>query len=1077
MSGGRRVARAFFRRLRAVAPWAGLLAQVCLVPAAGAAYYDHTPYASVWIDPASHTRIVWTGASGGPAPACTGGSSAVDDDISEALPLGFSFNFGGVGYTSVRVMSNGRLQFNNTYCYYGTQTNSPRTYTLPYANSNLARTLRIYGADLDPTVGGAAAYVSYTQLGSAPNRQFVVTWKDVRDYNSGSSRFNLQVILLENGDFIYQFGNIVNSTGGKAQSGWELSTGDYATLSFNNIEDLKNSAVRFFRANTLADWAMEGDFTDSSGHGYNGTGANGASTSFANDPAYASGGQSSCQYAQLDSASGGEKRYIQLSALPAATFNSSFSVTAWLRSTNVAASGQRIFVNDDNGDGWALSLGDGGSGKIRLFNRNQAFSGVTGGGSTSGVIFDAPAVVANNRWYFVAATVDRYLNKATLYLYDSTGALLANTSANFNASAWCPTNKCTGAIALGGETLASAEGRSANFHFKGNLDEVRLWQGVLPQSYVVSALSRTRPCAATGSTAPAALNAVDVGANAVSGQIGTKTAGAAFSLDVYALNAARTAQDSAATGAVLLDLLANNATGVARDANNCPTSGTALGVGTVTLTAGKVTAAIGAVSNSWRDVRLRMRYPATGAASVTACSADNFAVKPAYLAVIASHADWQTAGTAATLANTGASGGAIHKAGRPFSVRVTGYNAGNAVTSNYDGSPTASSACVLPASACVAGSFNAGTFSASAGTAASSTASYSEAGAIAATFSDTAYASVDSDDTAASCAGFHVCASALSIGRFVPDHFDISVNAPTFAPACGTFSYLGQPFGFGTGLGASPVWTVTARNTAGATTLNYTGSLFKIAAGTLSGQAWSAASGTLAAVGTLPAVGVSDLGNGVGSLVFSVGDPAGGGGLAFTRTVLAAPFDASLTLVASVADSEGVIHAGNPWQHSGIGFDDANAATTNDAQMRFGRLRLSNAVGSELLVLAVPLTAQYWNGQGFVANTADNCTALTAPSLTFYPASADNRLASGETSASFNATLAAGSGNLRLSAPGGGNFGYLDLVIGAPDWLQYNRDGVDQGGDADLFDDNPRARAAFGKRKGADKVIIRREIY
>ncbi|MDP2787781.1 MAG: LamG-like jellyroll fold domain-containing protein [Pseudomonadota bacterium] len=695
--------------------------------------------------------------------------------------------------------------------------------------------------------------------------------------------------------------------------------------------------------------------------------------------------------------------------------------------------------------------------------RSNMGAGVIGFNTGNGDVYGVTAAGLANGWHHVAAVFNNGdVTKSTLYLdgvqksltsYAGQNARSATTSAGIGAGA----------------------GWGGDYKWSGKLDNLKIYKGTISSAQIAADMVETVSCAGAPS-GPAALNAVDVGANAVSGQIATKTAGAAFSLDIYALNAARTAQDSAATGDVLLDLLANNATGVARDANNCPTSGTTLSVGTVTLAAGKVTAAMGAVANSWRDVRVRMRYPATGAATVTACSADNFAVKPATLSAIASHADWQTAGST-LLANTGASGGAIHKAGRPFSVRVTGYNASNAITSNYDGSPTASSACVLPASGCVAGAFNAGAFSASAGTAASSTASYSEAGAIAATFSDTGYASVDSDDTAASCAGFHVCASAIDIGRFVPDHFDISANTPTFTPACGTFSYLGQPFGFGTGLGASPVWTVIARNYAGATTLNYTGSLFKLAAGTVSGQAWSAASGTLAVVGSLPAVSVSDLGSGQGSLVFSVGDPAGGGGLAFARTALAAPFDASLTLAASVADSEGVIHAGNPWQHSGIGFDDANAATATDAQFRFGRLRLSHAVGSELLPLPVPLTAQYWNGQGFVANTADNCTALTTPSLTFYTASADNHLASGETTASFNATLAAGNGNLRLSAPGGGNFGYLDLVIGAPNWLKYNWDGVDQGGDVDLFDDNPRARVAFGKRKGADKVIIRREIY
>jgi hypothetical protein len=102
---------------------------------------------------------------------------------------------------------------------------------------------------------------------------------------------------------------------------------------------------------------------------------------------------------------------------------------------------------------------------------------------------------------------------------------------------------------------------------------------------------------------------------------------------------------------------------------------------------------------------------------------------------------------------------------------------------------------------------------------------------------------------------------------------------------------------------------------------------------------------------------------------------------------------------------------------------------------------------------------------------------LTAPTQTYYTQNTNNQLASGETSATFNAPLAAGIGGLILSAPGNGNYGFLDITFSAPAWLQYNWDGIDQGTDGNLFDDNPRARATFGKRKGTDKVIIRREIY
>lgn len=86
-------------------------------------------------------RCCWTGAAGGLAPECTGGYAAIDDDITQELPIGFNFTFGATTYSQLRIMSNGRLQFSNPYCYYGTQTvGPPPTYTVPYPNGNLNNT-------------------------------------------------------------------------------------------------------------------------------------------------------------------------------------------------------------------------------------------------------------------------------------------------------------------------------------------------------------------------------------------------------------------------------------------------------------------------------------------------------------------------------------------------------------------------------------------------------------------------------------------------------------------------------------------------------------------------------------------------------------------------------------------------------------------------------------------------------------------------------------------------------------------------------------------------------------------------
>lgn len=592
--------------------------------------------------------------------------------------------------------------------------------------------------------------------------------------------------------------------------------------------------------------------------------------------------------------------------------------------------------------------------------------------------------------------------------------------------------------------------------------------------------NKTKGCSNSGcapvTITPGNFNAVDVGGNAVSGVIRTKIAGQGFSLDIVALNPAGNAILPSYAGSVSLSLV--NAAG----GGACASLPAVQSLGSYTFTGagggkdnGRKT-----ISLSYADAapNLRVRIVDTGA-GLTACSSDAFAIRPNSLAGLSSAAspvnatdtDWENAGTARSLNNGSATGGIVHKAGRPFTVRARAWSASGAATPGYSGLPTLGLVgCQLPTSGCVSGTLSAGGFANGAGLVSSDTASYSEVGTVSAELKDSSFAAVDAAD-GSTLAERTVTSAPFSVGRFIPDHFELSTNTPAFAPGCGGFTYLGQPFGFGTGLGIAPVWTATARNFASATTQNYTGPLFKLSAAGVTGQSWSAGTGSVAPVAGLPPPTVTDLGGGQARIAFDVGNPASGGGLAFQRTAITAPFNATLTFSASVADSEGVTHAGSPHAHAGIGF------TGGGNELRFGRLRLSNAYGSELLALPVPLEAQFWNGQGFVTNTPDNCTALPVPTLTFFTQTADNQLASGETTPSHGSPLVAGKANLRLSAPGTGNHGYLDLTVSAPAWLQYNRDGVDQGNDGKLFDDDPRARAAFGKRKSSGKVIFRRELY
>ncbi len=214
-----------------------LLALVALLlpRLAWAATYSATPEPYNWLSTSGHSPAKWGG-------GCSGAFASVDDDITAELPLGFTFTFGGMNYTTARIMSNGRLQFGNTYCGNGTAVTSPRSYPLDLPNANLVRTLRIYGADFDPALGGS---ITYKSIGSAPNRQFVVSWTNIQEWGVSGSKFNLQIILNENGDFVYQFGAATNTSGGKAQIGWQLSTTDYAVHAYSTIAGLANTALRW----------------------------------------------------------------------------------------------------------------------------------------------------------------------------------------------------------------------------------------------------------------------------------------------------------------------------------------------------------------------------------------------------------------------------------------------------------------------------------------------------------------------------------------------------------------------------------------------------------------------------------------------------------------------------------------------------------------------------------------------------------------------------------------------------------------------------------------------------------------
>lgn len=581
-----------------------------------------------------------------------------------------------------------------------------------------------------------------------------------------------------------------------------------------------------------------------------------------------------------------------------------------------------------------------------------------------------------------------------------------------------------------------------------------------------------------------AFDAVEITA-AANTPIRTKLSGAGFTLDVLALDSAGNIL-TGYLGTVTVEIV-NAATG----GGVCAAMTSLQNLGSVAFNAGNAgrrNINTFNYANAVPNARIRITDAAAG---ITGCSSDNFAIRPnAFGNLSVTDNDWQTAGTARALTTlTFATGGVLHKAGRPFSIRADALNAAGVptVTTGYTGAPSAIvTACT--GAACTP-TFGALTLGAGfvAGQLNTSAASYNEVGSFRLQLVDSTFAAVDAGDSSA--LEREIRSGLLDVGRFVPDHFDVSLNVPAFATACGSggFSYVGQPLEYT----AQPVITVTARDFANNTTALYAGAWWRISNGSLApgtqAARYSAATGALD-VSNLPAVSgdpvVAATGSGVGTLTFS-----SGGGLAFARTTPTAPFDAEVSLAIDVIDADGVAYSTNPARFGQSAPGDGIAFSAGN-DMRFGRLRLIGASGSQLLPLRVPFEAQYWVGTFFATNVADNCTTVATDNIGL--GNYIGNLNPGDTAVTaVTSPVSGGRGTITLSAPGSGNNGSVDVAVnlgdgsnaaacpafapatiapGETNWLRGQWCGA-------APDRDPGVRARFGVRSGAGERIYMRENY
>lgn len=556
----------------------------------------------------------------------------------------------------------------------------------------------------------------------------------------------------------------------------------------------------------------------------------------------------------------------------------------------------------------------------------------------------------------------------------------------------------------------------------------------------------------------------------------TKLSGANFSFDVVALQASgAVATTYTAAANVTVDLI--------DDSTAPPCDGVAAAVASqaITFAAGDSgRKALGNFNLPNAYGRLRCRVSDTNLSpTIYGCSSDRFAVRPQRFTV-----------TTPALTNAALTGDPRAVAGTAFTL-----NAAAGVTAGYTGTPALVTTRVQDhANANIAAGTLSGNFSVGTGTRASgATFKYLDVGNIkllADAVVDSGFTAID--QTSGDCiadstsntldSGRYGCnigsAASATMGRWYPSHYSF---AGTLTPACNGFTYMDQrALGVnltlkahastgGTAAATDPVvsrYTTGYTNLADITVSGYNDTPASAVAVTRLGSPTLPVLPVFPAFPTMPNKVLWSAG------LFQINDT-----YAFKKlATVDAPFE-QFKLQTSLNDPDGSALIGT--------------AETNVTSIRYGRIRLDNAYGSELLDLPMTMRLEYWNGTGWVLNNADTCTALAASQFAWaFPAGTaarPNNLNACESIVTV--TGAAPNYVIRLSAPGAANAGWADLTLNldtapsgnqcttlgglgplattaAMPWLRYNWRGAVA---------NPTGRATFGVYRSP--LIYRRENY
>lgn len=162
--------------------------------------------------------------------------------------------------------------------------------------------------------------------------------------------------------------------------------------------------------------------------------------------------------------------------------------------------------------------------------------------------------------------------------------------------------------------------------------------------------------------------------------------------------------------------------------------------------------------------------------------------------------------------------------------------------------------------------------------------------------------------------------------------------------------------------------------------------------------------------------------------------------------------------------------------------DDYVISGITGTEIRYGRLFVDNAYGSELLPLPMVYRVEYYDHitptsstSGFKVNDQDAnsvtaCAGSGVSSAQIALSDFQLNLAAGETTVGSVSVMQNGLGGFILTAPGAGNQGLVKVNMTVPSWLSYDFNG-------DGAADSPSAVATFGVSSGDDLLFYQRETF